>query len=59
MSLWLCVQGSSSSTHASGRCVAWPSAGWELFSDDITEDTADLLVVSLFLQLAPFTLQGN
>ncbi|XP_045560165.1 nucleolar protein 6 [Salmo salar] len=54
----LTCTGSSNSTHTLGRCVAWPSAGWELFSDDITEDTADLLVVSLFLQLAPFTLQG-
>ncbi|XP_037536415.1 nucleolar protein 6 [Nematolebias whitei] len=27
----------------------------QLFSDDITEDTADLLVASLFLQPAPFT----
>ncbi|XP_031592054.2 nucleolar protein 6 [Oreochromis aureus] len=31
----------------------WLSA--QLFSDDITEDTADLLVASLFLQPAPFT----
>ncbi|KAM9392295.1 nucleolar protein 6 isoform 1-T1 [Pholidichthys leucotaenia] len=29
--------------------------GAQLFSDDITEDTADLLVASLFLQPAPFT----
>lgn len=30
----------------------------QLFSDDITEDTADLLVASLFLQPAPFTPPG-
>ncbi|XP_068994430.1 nucleolar protein 6 [Embiotoca jacksoni] len=29
--------------------------GAQLFSDDVTEDTADLLVASLFLQPAPFT----
>ncbi|KAA8592916.1 hypothetical protein FQN60_018371 [Etheostoma spectabile] len=33
--------------------------GAQLFSDDITEDTADLLVASLFLQPAPFTPPGN
>uniref|UniRef100_A0A3B3HT41 Nucleolar protein 6 n=1 Tax=Oryzias latipes TaxID=8090 RepID=A0A3B3HT41_ORYLA len=31
----------------------------QLFSDDITEDTADLLVASLFLQPAPFTPPGS
>lgn len=31
----------------------------QLFSDDITEDTADLLVASLFLQPAPFTVPGS
>ncbi|KAL6114361.1 nol6 [Pungitius sinensis] len=33
--------------------------GAQLFSDDITEDTADLLVASLFLQPAPFTPPGS
>uniref|UniRef100_A0A8C4IVS4 Nucleolar protein 6 n=1 Tax=Dicentrarchus labrax TaxID=13489 RepID=A0A8C4IVS4_DICLA len=33
--------------------------GAQLFSDDITEDTADLLVASLFLQPAPFTPPGE
>ncbi|XP_055741968.1 nucleolar protein 6-like [Salvelinus fontinalis] len=55
----LTCTGSSNSTRTLGRCVAWPSAGWELFSDDITEDTADLLVASLFLQPAPFTPPGS
>lgn len=32
--------------------------GAQLFSDDITEDTADLLVAYLFLQPAPFTPPG-
>ncbi|TNN67009.1 Nucleolar protein 6 [Liparis tanakae] len=32
--------------------------GAQLFSEDITEDTADLLVASLFLQPAPFTPPG-
>ncbi|KAF6725217.1 Nucleolar protein 6 [Oryzias melastigma] len=31
----------------------------QLFADDITEDTADLLVASLFLQPAPFTPPGS
>lgn len=31
----------------------------QLFSDDVTEDTADLLVASLFLQPAPFTVPGS
>uniref|UniRef100_A0A8D0CU04 Nucleolar protein 6 n=1 Tax=Sander lucioperca TaxID=283035 RepID=A0A8D0CU04_SANLU len=33
--------------------------GAQLFGDDITEDTADLLVASLFLQPAPFTPPGS
>ncbi|XP_051923336.1 nucleolar protein 6 [Hippocampus zosterae] len=33
--------------------------GAQLFSDDITEDTADLLVAYLFLQPAPFTPPGS
>lgn len=33
--------------------------GAQLFSDDITDDTADLLVASLFLQPAPFTPPGS
>ncbi|XP_029019148.2 nucleolar protein 6 [Betta splendens] len=33
--------------------------GAQLFSDDIREDTADLLVTSLFLQPAPFTPPGS
>uniref|UniRef100_A0A3Q1HD25 Nucleolar protein 6 n=1 Tax=Anabas testudineus TaxID=64144 RepID=A0A3Q1HD25_ANATE len=33
--------------------------GAQLFSEDITEDTADLLVASLFLQPAPFTPPGS
>uniref|UniRef100_A0A671Y772 Nucleolar protein 6 n=1 Tax=Sparus aurata TaxID=8175 RepID=A0A671Y772_SPAAU len=33
--------------------------GAQLFSDDITEDTADLLVASVFLQPAPFTPPGS
>uniref|UniRef100_A0A673CSG7 Nucleolar protein 6 n=1 Tax=Sphaeramia orbicularis TaxID=375764 RepID=A0A673CSG7_9TELE len=33
--------------------------GAQLFSSDITEDTADLLVASLFLQPAPFTPPGS
>uniref|UniRef100_A0A8D3E2S2 Nucleolar protein 6 n=1 Tax=Scophthalmus maximus TaxID=52904 RepID=A0A8D3E2S2_SCOMX len=33
--------------------------GAQLFSADITEDTADLLVASLFLQPAPFTSPGS
>ncbi|XP_047448023.1 nucleolar protein 6 [Mugil cephalus] len=33
--------------------------GSQLFSDDITEDTADLLVVSLFLKPAPFTVPSS
>ncbi|KAM6944800.1 nucleolar protein 6 [Lycodopsis pacificus] len=33
--------------------------GSQLFSEDITEDTADLLVASLFLQPAPFTPPGS
>ncbi|XP_034728386.1 nucleolar protein 6 [Etheostoma cragini] len=33
--------------------------GAQLFSDDITEDTADLLVALLFLQPAPFTPPGS
>ncbi|XP_068167912.1 nucleolar protein 6 [Antennarius striatus] len=33
--------------------------GAHFFSDDITEDTADLLVASLFLQPAPFTPPGS
>lgn len=32
--------------------------GAQLLSEDITEDTADLLVASLFLQPAPFTPPG-
>ena len=32
--------------------------GAQLFSDDMTEDTADLLVASVFLQPAPFTPPG-
>ncbi|XP_060893920.1 nucleolar protein 6 [Labrus mixtus] len=33
--------------------------GAQLFSEDLTEDTADLLVASLFLQPAPFTPPGS
>nr|XP_061811481.1 nucleolar protein 6-like [Nerophis lumbriciformis] len=33
--------------------------GAQLFSEDITEDTADLLVASLFLHPAPFTPPGS
>ncbi|XP_023257306.1 nucleolar protein 6 [Seriola lalandi dorsalis] len=33
--------------------------GAQLFSDDISEDTADLLVASVFLQPAPFTPPGS
>uniref|UniRef100_A0A4W6G8X9 Nucleolar protein 6 n=1 Tax=Lates calcarifer TaxID=8187 RepID=A0A4W6G8X9_LATCA len=33
--------------------------GAQLFSEDITEDTSDLLVASLFLQPAPFTPPGS
>ncbi|XP_038558742.1 nucleolar protein 6 isoform X2 [Micropterus salmoides] len=33
--------------------------GAQLFSEDVTEDTADLLVASLFLQPAPFTPPGS
>ncbi|XP_068422667.1 nucleolar protein 6 [Clinocottus analis] len=33
--------------------------GAQLFSEDITEDTTDLLVASLFLQPAPFTPPGS
>lgn len=33
--------------------------GAQLFSDDITEETADLLVASLFLHPAPFTPPGS
>ncbi|XP_070820091.1 nucleolar protein 6 [Chaetodon trifascialis] len=33
--------------------------GAQLFSEDITEDAADLLVASLFLQPAPFTPPGS
>uniref|UniRef100_A0A7N8YJ63 Nucleolar protein 6 n=1 Tax=Mastacembelus armatus TaxID=205130 RepID=A0A7N8YJ63_9TELE len=33
--------------------------GAQLFSEDITEDTADLLVASLFLNPAPFTAPGS
>ncbi|KAM3867565.1 nucleolar protein 6 [Diretmus argenteus] len=33
--------------------------GAQLFSEDITEDAADLLVASLFLQPAPFTVPGS
>lgn len=33
--------------------------GAQLFSNDITDDTADLLVASLFLQPAPFTPPGS
>ncbi|CAJ1068522.1 nucleolar protein 6 [Xyrichtys novacula] len=33
--------------------------GAQLFSDDLTEDTSDLLVASLFLQPSPFTPPGS
>ncbi|XP_058491620.1 nucleolar protein 6 [Solea solea] len=33
--------------------------GAQFFSEDVTEDTADLLVASLFLQPAPFTPPGS
>ncbi|KAI4820819.1 hypothetical protein KUCAC02_028786 [Chaenocephalus aceratus] len=48
------------STRVSGQLcrLAKRWLGAQLFSEDITEDTADLLVASLFLQPAPFTPPG-